>query len=316
MFKKTTLLFLLCLVMVTGCKSDDSNGEPVMPQALRSLLDEFLSHLETKSIKRLEIDWMEFRQTAYDLADGSEEAEDLYEVFEWALRRLDDKHSFMRTASGRFLYGNSISCTAPTAPRPLPEADLGYVRVRQFGGSFDQAVAYAADLQHQISTQDSEDLKGWIVDLRNNGGGNMWPMLAGLSSLFTRNVVGYFEDPEGNQFAWELASNQQFYQVNPVELKSPKKIAVLLDKRTASSGEATAIAFKGQANTRFFGEASCGLSTANLTINLSDGSSLFLTTSYMMSRNRERFGGPVSVDQTVQGTGTTVQAAYTWLRAD
>jgi len=38
---------------------------------------------------------------------------------------------------------------------------------------------------------------GWIIDLRGNSGGNMYPMLAGLSSLLGEGVLGYDVYPDG-----------------------------------------------------------------------------------------------------------------------
>jgi C-terminal processing protease CtpA/Prc len=35
---------------------------------------------------------------------------------------------------------------------------------------------------------DQGNLAGWIVDLRNNGGGNMWPMLTGIGSILGEGV--------------------------------------------------------------------------------------------------------------------------------
>ena len=40
---------------------------------------------------------------------------------------------------------------------------------------------YIPELCNEIKKQDSEQLTGWIIDLRFNGGGNMWPMLLALS---------------------------------------------------------------------------------------------------------------------------------------
>jgi len=43
---------------------------------------------------------------------------------------------------------------------------------------------------HSCASADRDDLIGWIVDLRGNGGGNMWPMLAGVGPVLGEGVVG------------------------------------------------------------------------------------------------------------------------------
>ena len=35
-------------------------------------------------------------------------------------------------------------------------------------------------------------MKGWIVDLRGNFGGNMWPMLLSVEPLIGNGTLGYF----------------------------------------------------------------------------------------------------------------------------
>ena len=67
-------------------------------------------------------------------------------------------------------------------------------------------------------------------------------------------------------------------------------VAVLVDNGVASSGEATFIAFRRRANTRSFGVATCGLSTANRGFVLSDGALLTLTVSVMADRARRCMG--------------------------
>jgi len=58
------------------------------------------------------------------------------------------------------------------------------------------------------------------------------------------------------------------------------KIAVVIGT-TASYGEAATISFKEMSNARFFGEKTCGLSTANASISLSNGDRFILTTATM-----------------------------------
>ena len=54
------------------------------------------------------------------------------------------------------------------------------MRVGSFGGA--DSVGFAISIENQIRAADAPDLAGWIVDLRGNTGGNMWPMIAGVGS--------------------------------------------------------------------------------------------------------------------------------------
>ena len=94
------------------------------------------------------------------------------------------------------------------------------------------------------------------------------------------------------------------------------RVAVLTDALVASSGEAVAVSFRGRPNTRSFGGATCGLSTANSGFRLSDGATLQLTTALMADRNRAAYGVPIVPDETVSSDGEVVQRAIAWLRGE
>lgn len=93
-------------------------------------------------------------------------------------------------------------------------------------------------------------------------------------------------------------------------------MAVLTDHGTASSGEAVAIAFKRRLDTRFFGTATCGLSTANETITLDDGATLLLTVSVMADRARTPYGDVVVPDESSTAPVDADRLAIAWLRGD
>ncbi len=124
----------------------------------------------------------------------------------------------------------------------------------------------------------------------------MWPMLAGIGSLLGGSEIGSFHGlnyvtrwyyDHGDAGTTSSADiKQSAFQmrdfVAPISERTP--VAVLIGPLTASSGEATAIAFRGRPNTKFFGEHSCGLSTANETVPLPDGAKLMLTVSLEADR--------------------------------
>lgn len=56
------------------------------------------------------------------------------------------------------------------------------------------------------SELDAPDLVGWIVDLRGNGGGNMWPMIAGVGPVLGEGTAGAFVDPDDNVTLWGYAN--------------------------------------------------------------------------------------------------------------
>ena len=112
---------------------------------------------------------------------------------------LRDRHSAVCRGQGPCLWqstqglGGWIGWSDPGA---LP-AGVGYVRVAGNSGSPLSPLQLADQLQAAVQAQDRDGLVGWIVDLRQNGGGNMWPMLAGIGPVLGDGTAGSFVFPEG-----------------------------------------------------------------------------------------------------------------------
>jgi hypothetical protein len=129
----------------------------------------------------------------------------------------------------------------------------------------------AKQIQDSLTKLNPAILKGIVIDLRLNTGGNMYPMILGVGNLLSKGKLGTFvyPNPEMNE-SWEIrdttiyckdyngGSVKSFGKVNP-----KLKIVVLTSPFTASSGEATAISFKGQKNTSIIGDVTGGYTTAN-----------------------------------------------------
>ncbi|MCI5090143.1 S41 family peptidase [Phaeodactylibacter sp.] len=313
--KKLELILPIFLLLFTACNRDSNEPENI---SVENFLNEVVDIMERNSINRNNIDWADFRSQILNSGMAAQSVNQTDEALQLALELLGDNHSFIRRQNGRLVFGAAIDCQQSNVVVPnLPE-NIGYVRVSSFSGSINAAaIAFAEDIQAQIRNRDHQDIEGWIVDLRGNIGGNMWPMLAGIGPVLGEGLAGHFIDPNGVEEPWfyingaaRLNQNNIVSAPDPYELINPDpKVAVLLDRAVISSGEAIAIAFKGRANTRHFGAASCGLSTANTTFSLPDGSSLFLTTAYMADREKNLFGGPVMPD--VPGGGSEMITAAT-----
>ena len=125
--------------------------------------------------------------------------------------------------------------------------EVGYVNVPAYSG-VDQAAAkaFATKAHEQLSATVGQAGCGWIVDLRENGGGNMWPMLAGLKPFLGDEPLGMFVSWETSSPPWKAG---QLGGVDPpTSLRALEQawVAVLTGPRTSSSGEAVTIAFKGR----------------------------------------------------------------------
>ncbi|MBA3889531.1 MAG: S41 family peptidase [Gemmatimonadaceae bacterium] len=300
--------------------------DAAITDSVRAYIQHALELMQTHSMRRDSIDWTSFRAHAWEQVRGTRTVAALHPVLEVLVRRLGDGHSiFVRQGPNRN--------PAPVPPGGERAGDhVGYLRVPGFGTADPkQSTAYADAIQDAIRTLEATGACGWIVDLRNNTGGNMWPMIAGLGPLLGQNPVGWFVRPTGAREPWTYERGASLYRGTPlatvtrahVVRDADAPVAVLTDGRTASSGEAAVVAFRGRPNTRSFGAATAGMSTGNESFEMADGSRLLITTNVYADRTGQTYGTVIAPDVTLPASGsgqptpndTVAVAARNWVES-
>ncbi len=313
------LLITYCVLslLLTTCSDDNP---PSISADAENFLNEVLEIMEGNSINKKTIDWNDFRKKVFDKVPGAKTIEDTYPGIQQALVMLGDNHSSYLKPDGNGIYVGTISCQKQTISTPVLPDNIGYIKINSFSGSEVQGTAFANSIRDEIKSQDNASLKGWIVDLRSNGGGNMWPMIAGAGPILGEGIAGYFINADGVETTWSysdgssMAGGNIIAQVSePYELIVPNpKVAVLLDNGIASSGEVMAISFIGRKNTKSFGAPTCGLSTANTVYTLNNSGRLVLTTAHLADRSKKTYGVPVTPDQ-ISNNQNIIQHAVEWI---
>ncbi|MDR2235800.1 MAG: S41 family peptidase [Chryseobacterium sp.] len=274
-------------------------------QAL-SYIDDFKSIVKKNSIFKEKINWNDLNSNLQKISKGMETLEDTYPAIQYimnTLREAGDNHSFIdskETAAQK-------STSNPVGKEPearLLEEKIGYIMVPAFG-SLNKEVGneFALKIQNMIRKLDTENnLKGWIVDLRNNMGGNMYPMIVGLGPLTGEGELGYFKDNKSKQsWKYEKGKSSVTSVTAPYILKkNDLKIAVLIGPNTASSGEIAAISFIGKPNAKTFGQPSAGYTSGNRLFVLKDRRNLLLATSYEMDRTGKEYIENIQPDVMIQ----------------
>lgn len=212
----------------------------------------------------------------------------------------------------------------------LLAGDIGYIELPGMIGDDAAVQEYAKLAQNIIRELDLSDVSGWIVDLRRNSGGNMFPMLTGIGPLLGQSEIGSFVDADSDRMIWSYRDGKLAVgewigaQVDvPYHLsRSSPPIAVLISRFTRSSGELTALAFRGLSHAHSFGEPTTGVPTSNEGYTFSDGSVLHLTTALGADRTGQTYHSPLLPDTFVQADWTLLEsdrdpvllAACEWLR--
>ncbi len=282
-------------------------------------LENVLDKIQSQSLRGKEVNWGYVRSKAFALASNARTTADTYPAICYALAQLNDNHSFLMNPNGT-VERNSYTKSTFSMPKvsvrekgnqlvPLGREAVGCIFVSSHDGQ--RSEEFASNLRKFIVAAQSRRVVGWILDLRDNSGGNMWPMLVGAGPLNTVGAQGFFNYSNvsipwyyerGEAGVVNTGGKHANFKVSDSipDFGDALPMAVLINGRTASSGEAVAISFHGRPRTRFFGKHTAGLSTGNETIKLSDGATLYLTTTVESDRNKKVFLNGLDPDEVVE----------------
>ena len=293
------------------------DGGTLALPAVQQYLQEAIGKIRGVALNAPKVDWPKQERVAKFLAKDATSFAQTYGAIDYLLKSLRDNHSHLIPPfAAKQLAENKR--TDDFGLRSERIGPLGYVALSGYSGSAPSRVAaYIDELRGRIYRLNEPAVCGWIVDLRANGGGNMWPMVTGLAPLLGEGENGAFISPK-EKTVWGINPGGEPFVGST---KSPGTtqtkfiengnayVAVLTGPRTASSGEAIAVAFRGKQHVRSFGEPTRGLSTANTTVSLSDGALMAITTSVYADRTGATYGSKIVPDEIVATTADVASPA-------
>lgn len=333
-------------VLLTATPLGAQSPPATMPDSVREYIREAMAAFRAHSVHRTVVDWPALEDSVVVRSAAAQMPSDTWRALIWALRKVD-RHSFLRPTPDRMaelaaaLTGGTIftpsaparpSAVAPKRASPserLFDDGIALVAVPPHDGR--NRPSYVDSLQMQIGALDSAGACGWVVDLRQNTGGNMWPMLAGVGPLLGAELVGSFTNsPSGAGWryrdgrSWSGDSTQPaealgWGSIPPRRVRNPAApVALLVGRETASSGEMTMLAFLGRPHVRSFGDSTAGYTSSNTNVPLRDGTTLVVTSSYPRDRLGRTYPLTLSPDEFVPsdsaGDDAPLRRATAWLR--
>lgn len=297
---KVILYLLVSIFSIQTAYSQNSGLSKNDEKSIKQMINYFKKY----SIHKDSIDWDSFEKKVWNSATISKDSAVIT-----ALTLNGEKHTnYFDNTSKSYIVGesNSTHTYEKIKPVKIPE-NLGYLSIKTFINSrknqkatLEKGKNYILQNIADIKSQDSKELKGWVIDLRENRGGNMWPMLISLTPFLKSDEIGYFSK-NGKLTKWNKRNGQIFngssnqtkkFMEEPISyhLKNDNlKIAVLISRYTASSGEATAISLMSNPNVRFIGTKSAGYTTSNKSFSLKNGDVLILTSGVMTDYTKKEY---------------------------
>jgi carboxyl-terminal processing protease len=164
----------------------------------------------------------------------------------------------------------------------------GYVRIALFSDRTD------GELKKALADLKAQGMVRLVLDLRGNGGGLLNASIDVASEFLGDGVVAY-QLSKGAQ-PEELAAKR-----GGTYLEGP--LVVLIDGGTASASEIVAGALQDRGRARLVGEKSYGKGSVQSVVDLSDGSSVHITSAQWETPNRHQISG--------QGLTPDVEVAIT-----
>ncbi len=318
-----------------------------MPGALdsrtRAQIEKYLADalgvIQRKALYSASVDWDAVHAEARETATRTRSYAGTHRLLYRALKQAGGEHSHM--ALSYRLPGameRAAADGAGTTPAdgagspPLPEGMLiegaAYLSLphlsRRSGGPL-LAQRYATVGNRLAGRLAMTQPRGWIVDLRQNTGGNMWPMIAAVAGLLDRGILGHFLLPDGQRQAWCLNRRHISLGRKPLARVSgrPRRrdeapLAVLISARTASAAEAALVALQAQERTRTFGTATAGMTTGNITHVLPDGTRLMISTCHYADSAGQLISGSIQPDEPADPSNDddALTRALAWIAGD
>ena len=294
---KSLILFLTLAVLLYSCAKKEKTKDEIF-------FDKIFKSIHYNSIKKDELNWTIINNKVKDSVKIFNSIEDVYNAIEVTLHFLEDKHGFFLRPQNNFLLNDSLSI--PDVKTTIVGKNIGYIKINGFGANDSLSKLYALKIRKSFKDLDnSSNLSGWIIDLNDNNGGKDYSQLLGLSPLFKDSIIAYTKNNKGD-FKEIICSNNYFKgssgSIRSIDFDSTlknknKKIAVLMNSKTASLGEFVSIALKSQGNTKIFGSESRGMTTGLKEIRFNPGGAvLFFSNEFICDSDKNTIKGSIIPD--------------------
>ncbi len=292
-----------------------------MPDSVKSFLDKSLDIVQANAINRDSINWPELRNRIYQKATGAKSIDDILPIYPYLFEQIGDHHGALKFKGKSYNWKHSAAYSNHTVIAAVKIYDT--VIVKRLSGNIGYILLPGNDdfssrrinsdaqkIRDAIAVIDDKNIKGWIVDLRINTGGNMYQMLAGLGNLLGDGKIGGFiNQHQQEDGVWSIRNGNIFIDSSQVSsianVKRGKSkllpIAVLISGQTASSGEVVAISTIGRKAAILIGENSAGYTTGNQGFLINKDAGLNLAVSFEADRLGHIYKNDVSPVIAIQG---------------
>jgi hypothetical protein len=336
---RITRTFIAVLLLIST-----ANLSAQQPDSVRIFIDSALHVMQNNSVFSKQVNWKNIAATIHRMSKNAKTYMEAAPAIKYAFDALGDKHGWLvfgdqdyrnpkfTPDTGRI--SQNIKLAASKGPKiycSVVNDHYAYISIPFFGGQTDeQMTRFGQQIQDSLCKAINPTVKGIIIDLRLNAGGNIAPMLAGVSNVLGNDDVSITADSKGNITGRTTIEGNKVMMDGILRTSLTKSgadltkvpVAVITGPATGSSGEALAISFIGRDKAVLVGEATGGYTTANNGFLLAgEDYGIVLAVGYMTDRFGNVYYDNVKPDIEVVGgddffshaKDKKIQAAVEWL---
>ena len=306
------LIIIIAAALAVVMKYGPTFGFYLVPPSAGTYGKNALSTIDKNGIFAGDDEWKSTYNECLKMIENAKSYDDTYDAIKKALSVGGGKHSMLMTKSESQNTTESYDEVLPTVSL---DGDIAIIKLPDFLGTAEAGQKYAKIAEDFIH-ENRDKIKGVVLDLRGNTGGDMGPMATAVSSLLPDGELVYYhyrsyDIPVTLKNGVVSNAGTGGKSLYPEE-KLNVPVAILTDDMTASSGEALTLCFRGLENTRTFGAPTAGYTSVNMLYNMYDGAQMYLTVAFDKARTGEIFKEtPIEPDV---ATDSPLEAALEWLR--
>ena len=306
-------IIIIAAALAVVMKYGPTFGFYLVPPSAETYGKNALSTIDKNGIFAGNDEWKSTYNECLKMIENAKSYDNTYDAIRKALSVGGGKHSMLMTKSESQDTTESYDEVLPTVSL---NGDIAIIKLPDFLGTAEAGQKYAKIAEDFIH-ENRDKIKGVVLDLRGNTGGDMGPMATAVSSLLPDGELVYY-----HYRSYDVPVTLKNGVVNNAgtggkslypEEKLNVPVAILTDDMTASSGEALRLCFRGLENTRTFGAPTAGYTSVNMLYNMYDGAQMYLTVAFDKARTGEIFKEtPIEPDV---ATDSPLEAALEWLRS-
>ena len=180
-----------------------------------------------------------------------------------------------------------------SAESKVLDGNIGYIKLTEFDEHTDE------DFEKALDELEKKNVKGFILDLRNNGGGLVDSSVNIADNLLGKGVVTYMEDRAGHK---------EYFKSDEDKTRLP--YVILVNGSSASASEILTAAVKDFGQGKIVGTKTFGKGVVQVTQKLSDGSAYKLTVMQYFSPDGNVINGKgIEPDYVVKGKTKQLEKA-------